>query len=232
MYIQKDRLLFLLCFFMIIILISCVKEKKQDIIEPEIQNIIMELPTIQNYNMPSIFDVRSDKEIEKNNNREIINLLIKGEIPDKTKYTDEILNLNGTWQPDWSYEAELNMTEEENNESDRKFSSDKSFSWGIARSILHTTIDIDITAEIPFFNSGGDGTFYITDISKINSNIIKVNVIQAIKRNGILYEADWEGEFIFRFIDKNTMSIENEKAYTYKEGNIWYRRSGPDKQDN
>jgi len=32
MYIQKDRLLFLLCFFMIIILISCVKEKKQDII--------------------------------------------------------------------------------------------------------------------------------------------------------------------------------------------------------
>ena len=211
---------------MIIILISCVKEKKQDIIEPEAQNIIMELPTIQNYNMPSIFDVISDKEIEKDNNREIINLLIKGEIPDKTKYTDEILNLNGTWQPDWSYEAGLIMTEEEKIRSAERFYSDKSFSWGIARSILHTTIDIDITAEIPFFNTGGDGTFYITDISKINSNVIKVNVIQADLRKGF-YELYWKGEFIFRFIDKNTMSIENENGFGYREGNIWYRRSGP-----
>ena len=222
MYIQKNKLFFFLYLFIFIALISCVKEKEQVAEISEIQSFLPELSDAQKQNIPNIFDIMADILNEKNN-IETTNLQNKREIPDKTKYTDEILNLNGTWQPHWSYEAGLKMSEEEKYESKKRFEYDFLSSWGIGRSLLHTTFDIDITADIPFFHAEGDGKFYVTDITQINSNIIKVHVL-----HGDIYER----EYIFHFIDKNTMYIENKTIELldsrYGMGNFWHRLSGPD----
>ena len=139
-------------------------------------------------------------------------------------YEANITDLNGTWLLTRFYEARLNLTEEE------KGFFFKTFSWGIAKSVIHTSFDIDISAEEPFFHAEGDGLLYVTEITQISKNSIKVNVY-----HGSLEEPDYLNVYIFHFIDKNTIWINNEKfekmGTSYGKGALWHRISGPEESE-
>jgi len=140
-------------------------------------------------------------------------------------YEASITDLNGTWLPNWSYKARLNLTEEE---QDFFYFL---FSWGVAKSVIHLTNDIDISADEPFITFGGDGGFDVTSITQIEPDSIKVSAYQGRSRepDERLYL-----EFIFHFIDYNTLWIEVD----YFEGNkiygkdkLWHRISGPEESE-
>ena len=138
-------------------------------------------------------------------------------------YAFDIPDLNGTWQPDWSYKATLNLPEK-----DRDFGNYfLDFSWGKALCIIHTSFDIDITAKGPFFRAPGDGLFQITNIIKITANRIKIFAYHGLDPDNRTFI-----EIIFHFIDKNTIWIESEFleddiGIMYGRGNLWHRLSGP-----
>jgi len=169
----------------------------------------------QNNNV-SISDSQETTEIE-NTKEEIINT---------SDYSASISDLNGTWLPNWSYEAGLKMTEEENEEYQDLYS----FSWGVGKIIVHTTFEIDISAEKPFFRAEGDGIMYVTEITQISNNSIKVNVY-----HGIPDEPHYWNIYIFHFIDENSIWIENEKFEnmdnSYGKGKLWHRLSGPEESE-
>jgi len=165
--------------------------------------------------------------MQKISNNVLIILFIIITVSSCTKtpiYEANIIDLNGTWLPTRFYEARLNLKGEE------KGGFYKTFSWGIANSVIHTSFDIDISAEKPFFHAEGDGLFYVKEITQISNNSIKVNVY-----HGALDEPDYFNVYIFHFIDKNTIWINNEKfekmGSSYGKGNLWHRLSGPEKSE-
>jgi len=151
--------------------------------------------------------------------------IIKEEILVESDYSANITDLNGTWLPNWSYEARLKIPEE-----DQKFNNE-TFSWGIAKSVIHLTIGIDTSANIPFINTGSDGSFIIEKIIKQQANSMNVNAYYEISRNS---DERLYIEFIFHFIDYNTLWIETddfEGNMIYGKGKLWHRLSGPEKAE-
>jgi hypothetical protein len=139
-----------------------------------------------------------------------------------TSYAAEISDLNGTWQPDWSYKATLKKPKEERGENFRL----REYSWGEGQIIMHTTFNVDITDDIPFFDAGGDGRFTITDITQIGQSSIKSNAF-----HGPQDDPHWIVEVIFHFINRNTFWIESKEFgkldEDYRKGSLWHRISGP-----
>ncbi|MCL2720816.1 MAG: hypothetical protein FWD47_05705 [Treponema sp.] len=133
----------------------------------------------------------------------------------------EISDLNGTWQPDWSYKAALELSEEE------KSYSSWSFSWGEAIIIVNTTFEIDITADVPFICDPDLGSFPITNITQIDLNSIRISAFRASPYNK---NYGFSLELILHFIDRNTFWIEtnNFHGFQYEKGALWHRLSGPD----
>lgn len=133
----------------------------------------------------------------------------------KTKsYAAEIYDLNGTWQPDWSYQATLELPEEEREWSIQKFS------WGEGKSIPNTTFHIDLTSGEPFIDEPGLGRFPIIDTTQTKTDVIKIH---ARRRDFII-------EIIFHFVDKDTLWIESDRfgnSTEYGKGALWHRISGP-----
>ena len=136
-------------------------------------------------------------------------------------YEAEISDLNGTWQPDRSYKITLEMPEEK-----RKYSK-REFSWGEGKNMFHTTFEVDITAETPFVIEPGLGYFPITNISQTGINKIKINAFRASLDDP---QIGWAVEFVFNFVDKDTLWIEtkNFSSIDYGRGKLWYRISGPE----
>ena len=132
-----------------------------------------------------------------------------------SNYVAEISDLNGTWQPDWSYKATLEMSEEEKDGSLKQ----REYSWGIGKSIPNTIFSIDITNEEPFIEAPGDGSFSITEITQTGTNAIKINAFRA---------TGWYVEVIFHFIDRDTLWIESKDfdSTEYGKKALWYRLSG------
>jgi hypothetical protein len=139
-----------------------------------------------------------------------------------TSYAAEISDLNGTWQPDWSYKATLKMPKEERGENFRQYD----FSWGKGKIIMHTTFHIDITDDIPYFVAGGDGRLTITDITQIGLSSIKINAFYGLEEDPY-----WFADVIFHFIDRDTFWIESKEfggiGNNNRKGSLWHRISGP-----
>ncbi|MDR2965866.1 MAG: hypothetical protein LBU88_08830 [Treponema sp.] len=137
-----------------------------------------------------------------------------------SNYSAEISDLNGTWQPNWSYRAAMKLSEEEINYFIF------SFSWGEGLTLFHTTFEIDTTAEEPFISEPGLGYFPITEITQVGASSIKIRAVR-----GDLTEPAycWYPEFIFHFIDKDTIWIETDDIDNsdYGKKALWYRLSGP-----
>jgi len=149
--------------------------------------------------------------------------IITEEILIESDYYANITDLNGTWHPDCVYNTSLNM------EENAKLFNVQSFSWGEGKFIMHTSNIIDITTDDPFINTGSDGGFYITNITQIKPNSIKVNAYQGRAREP---EDRLYLDFVFHFIDYNTLWIEVdyfEGDMIYGKGNLWHRLSGPEK---
>jgi len=151
--------------------------------------------------------------------------IITEEILKASDYSANITDLNGTWLPNWSYEARLNIPEE-----DQKFNYE-TFSWGVAKSVIHLTNNIDISSDDPFIDFGEDGGFHVINIMQIKPDSIKVNAYQGRSRkpDERLYL-----EFIFHFIDYNSLWIEVdyfEEDMIYGKGALWHRLSGPEKTE-
>jgi hypothetical protein len=147
-------------------------------------------------------------------------ILALGSCAAKKSYAAEIADLNGTWQPDWSYQAALELPEEEKG----SYLSQRKYSWGSSMSIPNTTFDIDITDEEPFILAPGDGAFYITEITQTGTDIIKVNATSA---------TGWSIEVVFHFVDKDTLWIESKifDGSQYGKDALWHRLSGPERQE-
>ena len=141
-----------------------------------------------------------------------------------SNYAAEISDLNGTWQPGWSYKAILEVPEEE-----RSWSMSK-FSWGEGKSIPNTTFNIDISAEKPFIKEPGLGSFPVTKITQAGINSIKVNAFRADQDDP---QVGWFVEVIFHFIDRDTLWIESKDfdSTEYGKKALWYRLSGPTNSD-
>ncbi|MCL2800492.1 MAG: hypothetical protein FWD28_01860 [Treponema sp.] len=147
-------------------------------------------------------------------------------------FTAKIIDLNGVWQPNWSYIASKKMTKEEIEEENARSSYQKEYSWGIGEYILHTTTNIDVTAPKPFLEIGGDGRFFITDIALSDINTININAY-----NGDITspETCWFIEATFHFVNKDTLWIESkqldEGGIKYGKGAYWHRFSGTKQQE-
>jgi hypothetical protein len=133
----------------------------------------------------------------------------------------EITDLNGTWQPDRSYRATLKFPKEKK----RGNMSLREYSWGMGMTIPNSMFCIDMGDANPFFYAPGDGDFYITDITQTGKDTIKINAYQGDLDDP---EYRWYMDFVFHFIDKNTMRVESkffENDLDY--GEPLHRISGP-----
>jgi len=140
-----------------------------------------------------------------------------------TSYAGEILDLNGTWLPDWSYKEYIKLKE------DKKKEFLIQFSWGKGKSISNTTFEIDITAIKPFITEPGLGLFNITETMQIGSSSIKIIAFRGLQDEPTIGRYI---EIIFHFIDKNKIWIETKDfigSSDYGKGNLWHRLSGPEK---
>ena len=167
------------------------------------------------------------------------NVVLPAEILE-SNFTAEIYDINGTWVTEWSYNALLGMAEEER----KRHIIGLDFTWGEGKRLIHaesvidreratriplTTVAIDLIAEIPFVSAGSSGPFLATNITQVGLDIIKVNTI---RRQPDFPEGGWVAEFIFRFIDRDTIRIESDEIFQFREGGgvLWRRLSGPDWQ--
>jgi hypothetical protein len=198
---KNIRLFYFSVFFVIFMVGSCNR----------ITSNIPEVPdnttgTINNEIFPTNNMTETVNNIEKTNN-----------------VVTEIFDLNGTWQPDWSYKLSLELSVDDR---ERDIWIEK-FSWGEGKSLLHTTFEIDITADKPFVIEPGLGIFFVTEFMQITSGSKKINAYR-----GDLSDPDghWLLEFIFHFIDMDTLWIETYDfplSQQYGEGVLWHRLSGP-----
>jgi hypothetical protein len=146
-------------------------------------------------------------------------------------YTAEIIDINGTWQPDVDYQAFLELSEEE---MGRLRIFEEEFSWGTGMRRPYRTFNIDITASEPFLRAMED-RLLVTKITQAGKDAVKVNAYY-----GRLDDPDycWFIDFVFHFNDKDTMWIEceyfeerdrtNGNYAIYGKGALWHRMSGPD----
>jgi hypothetical protein len=109
----------------------------------------------------------------------------------KGAFAVELADLNGTWQPDWSYKASAKMADSE------KHYSKWEYSWGTATSIPNTTFEIDLGDKKPFVSKPGLGGFPITEIKKTGTNEITVKAFRGDRDNP---GAQWEPVLVFHFI--------------------------------
>jgi hypothetical protein len=141
-------------------------------------------------------------------------------------YAAEIADLNGTWQNDWFYQANLKLPEEERG---RIMYDQWEYSWGTGMR-TNAMFCIDMGDAKPFLDSAGDGRFWVTAIRRTGKDSLKVNAYR-----GDLNEPKscWFLEFIFHFIDKDTIWIECKEfekfgGTLYGKGALWHRMSGPE----
>jgi hypothetical protein len=134
----------------------------------------------------------------------------------------EIEDLNGTWQPDWSYKASTQLPD------DGKDYSTREFSWGMGRVLPNTTFDIDLGADEPEFFASGLRAFYIREVKKTGRNTITVT---AFSEPGNKPVEGWAVTVVFWFLDKDRIWIDaedfNKTGKDYGKGAVWYRLSGP-----
>jgi len=137
-------------------------------------------------------------------------------------YAADISDLNGTWQPDRSYKATLEMLEEEKDDYLRQ----REYSWGIGKMIPYTTFNIDITAEEPFVIEPSVGHLLIKDITQTRNDLIKIILFHVVAEDPIV---GWSTEVVFHFINKDTLWIEtkNFTGIEYEKKALWHRLSGP-----
>jgi len=168
------------------------------------------------------------------------NIILTAEKPE-SNFVVEINDLNGTWVTEWSYNALLGMAEEERERHIRGLE----FSWGEGKRLIHlrsildtttgfflTTVSIDITDEMPFVSAGMSGSFDITNITQTGIDTITVSTI---RRQTGFPGGGWPVEFFFQYIDKDTVRIESDEVFAFREGGgvLWRRLSGADeRQDN
>jgi len=147
-------------------------------------------------------------------------IIIFGSCSKEKNYKAEIYDLNGTWQPDFIYRGSQKQTEEK-----RKLPKEV-FSWGEGEYIPNATFNIDITSEKPFILEPGLGLFPVTEITQVGMNSIKVNAFRASDFDP---KIGFSIEFIFHFIDKDTIWIENKEidSILYRKSELWHRLSGP-----
>jgi hypothetical protein len=136
-------------------------------------------------------------------------------------FAAEIGDLNGTWQPDWSYRAGASMPKE------KRHYTKEQFSWGTGTIILNTTFDIDLERDEPYVFEPGLGGFPVREITQPAKDTIAIRVYR-----GNLQAAFWDLTFVFHFVDKDTLWIESEdKTFAtsseYGKGALWRRLSGP-----
>jgi hypothetical protein len=138
----------------------------------------------------------------------------------KGTFAVELTDLNGTWQPDWSYKASAKMADSE------KHYSKWEYSWGTATSIPNTTFNIDLGDKKPFVSEPGLGGFPITEIKKTGTDEITVKAFRGDRDNP---GAQWEPVLVFHFIDKDTIWIESKdfSGGDYGKNALWHRLSGP-----
>jgi hypothetical protein len=197
---QKTKINYFIILCIVFIFNSCIKTKA-------ISNETIQL------NTPDASSLNISNDIQNLN--ETISVSIP--LPITLEITNEMLKLNGTWLPHWAYMGTMNLPEEE------RYDVKKLFSWGEGKRVVHTTFEIDITADIPFFDAGGDGRFYVTGLVKDGENSIKILAETP--------EFHWKKEPIFHFIDNDIFWIENEEFgksfFIYGDDALWHRLSGP-----
>jgi hypothetical protein len=138
-------------------------------------------------------------------------------------FVAEISDLNGTWQPDWSYKAALDIPENERHYSQWEYA------WGTGKRIINATFDIDLVAQEPYISESDLGSFYNTEITKAGKNAITVQAYRAPPDDPDDRENGWKVEVTFHFIDRDTLWIET-KDFTgneYGKRSPWHRLSGP-----
>jgi hypothetical protein len=155
-----------------------------------------------------------------NSRRDIIN----EDIVTEENIIIEISDLNGTWLPDWynrvNYIYQIREVE---------------YSWGIAKSAIYSSFDIDINNDFPFIHPPGMRAFSIINIIKQENNSI---ILHANTPDVTFLPDDWYFEIFFYFLDKDTIQIETKEFHeTFTEGEniinpyggteIWHRLSGP-----
>jgi len=146
------------------------------------------------------------------------NAVLTAERPENN-FSAEIVDLNGTWLPEFSYHAP-----EEGREGWRIFMQE--FSWGEAKWIIHLSLNIDITAERPFISESVRPEFIITDITQFGVNTIKVNAAHDRSEDRVV-------ELVFHFVDRDTFWIDTHdfRGLNYERGAFWHRISGPTRGD-
>jgi len=147
-------------------------------------------------------------------------ILALGSCSKTESYAANISDLNGVWQPDWSYKATLEIPEAESHIRYRRFS------WGESEYIPDTTFNVDLMDKEPFIQIPGTGLFPVTEIEQTGINSIKIHAYRG--PIGDPYNA-WPVDVIFHFIDKDTVWIDNTDSHgkMYGKKAPWHRLSGP-----
>jgi hypothetical protein len=133
----------------------------------------------------------------------------------------ETAALNGTWMPDHSYLWIISNPEEE-----RSDYSVKKFSWGNAKRIPNTTLEIDITS-MTYFDPGFAG-YSIKEYNQIDNTTFKVQIYRQVFPD--MPESFDELEIVLHFLNEDSFWIESE-AYknigsTFDKDAVYYRLSG------
>jgi hypothetical protein len=142
----------------------------------------------------------------------------------------EITDINGTWQPHWSwaYKPEPNEPVIETRYGKELFS------WGVGKKIVHLTFHVDITAEKPFIEVPDLGYFPVDRIEKTGKSSITVSGFRGRPDAPEDRENGWNIEVTFHMIDKDTLWIESKELgkgqSEYGKKSPWHRLSGPGSQ--
>jgi len=146
--------------------------------------------------------------------------LICGSCSKTGSYAANISDLNGVWQPDWSYKLALEMPE------DKSYIKYRKFSWGESE-YGNATFNVDLMDKKPFIDVPGAGTFPVTEIERTGISSYKIHAYRG--PIGDPYNA-WPIDVIFHFIDKDTVWIDNKDSNGkfYGKKAPWYRLSGPE----